>query len=426
MQLWNSSGAWLDPSGKYQINYKAILAWIKSSPCPFPSQLCAGNVLYYSSIPTDVPASAYTWTNANSAITDADQRFWKEYIDYVIGVWRDPEGDVVHPGSPACSYGPDFTAGSGRTPMMSGPDSSYKPGYPAFVAPSDNPKRPRHRLWFGPMTMVQFISDTGIMPGTVHDISLVAAKLGVAGALQDIQINHPNDLVSMVLFSRPPYSGEPDEVGRFGQPQVSLSMDYTKLINGLWYPPNSSTSDVRPWDPNGLQTPSAHGDYDANTGSDYAFMLAYNQFSSNSSLAAAGMGGLGAQRAQKIVIFETDGMANQASSHPFTNSGAYKSYYSIGNMGSCNSSSADPATAAQNVATNICALDTASAPGFAQPQRPVQIHCIAFGAVFEPTASGSEQSNAVSFLQCSPRLAVPRSPRRQVIPITAINGASAH
>ena len=35
----------------------------------------------------------------------------------------------------------------------------------------------------------------------------------------------------------------------------------------------------------------------------------------------------------------------------------------------------------------------------AQPQRPVEIHCIAFGAVFEPTASGSEQANAIAFLQ---------------------------
>ena len=62
-------------------------------------------------------------------------------------------------------------------------------------------------------------------------------------------------------------------------------------------------------------------------------------------------------------------------------------------------SGTDPATSCENVATKICALDTASPPGYAQPQRPVEIHCIAFGAIFESTASGSEQANAISFLQ---------------------------
>ena len=49
----------------------------------------------------------------------------------------------------------------------------------------------------------------------------------------------------------------------------------------------------------------------------------------------------------------------------------------------------------------ICALDTdgGSPPGYAQPRKPVLVHCIAFGAIFEPSASGSEQTNAVAFLQ---------------------------
>ena len=176
---------------------------------------------------------------------------------------------------------------------MSGPDASYKSGYPAFIGINDNPNRPRHRFWFGPMTMIQYMSDTGIIPGTTHDISMVAAKLGIAGALQDIQINHPNDLVSLCMFARPHYSGEPSEVSDFNIAQVPLTNNYTNLINALWYPPGSSTSDVRPWDPNGMMTPRAHGDYDANTATDYGFMLAYNQFSGNQSLVATGDGGLG-------------------------------------------------------------------------------------------------------------------------------------
>ena len=395
LSLWDSSGNSLDPSGNYRINYKAILAWIKASPTIFPSQLRAGKVLYYSAIPTDVPASAYDHTQLNSAITNADQRFWKEYIDYVVGVWRDPLGNIQHPGSPACSYGPDFAAGGGRTPTITGPDGGSSP----FIAVNDNPERPRHRLWFGPMTMIQYMSDTSLLPGTAHDISMVAAKLGIAGALQDVQINHPNDLVSLIMFSRPHYSGEPNEVGQFSIPQVPMTKDSTALTKALWYPPNSSTGDVRPWDANGMQTPRAHGDYNANTATDYGFMLAYDQLSSNPALVSSGVGGLGRKGAQKIVILETDGMANQASSATFTNAGAYQSYYSVGPFGTPTASGASPSTSCQTVAQNICALDTASPPGYAQPQRPVEIDCIAFGAIFESTASGSEQASAISFLQ---------------------------
>lgn len=395
LSLWTSGGAWNDPSGNYRINYKAILAWIKSGPNPFPSQLRAGKVLYYSSIPTDVPASAYDHTQSNTSITNADQRFWKEYIDYVVGVWRDPMGNIQHPGNPSCSYGPDFTAGTGRTPTITGPDGGTSP----FVGANDNPKRPRHRLWFGPMTMIQYLSDTGLLPGTAHDVSMVAAKLGIHGALQDVKINHPNDLVSLIMFSRPHYSGEPNEVGQFSIPQVPLTRDVDKLTNSLWYPPNTSTSDVRPWDANGMQTPRAHGDYNGNTATDYGFMLAYNQLSSNPALVSSGVGGLGRKGAHKIVILETDGMANQASSASFVNGGAYQSYYAVGPFGNATTSGTAPATSCINVAQRICALDTASTPGYAQPQRPVEIDCIAFGAIFESTASGSEQANAISFLQ---------------------------
>src|SRR5207245_1285116 len=133
-----------DPPGNYQINYKAILAWIKANcvqatttdPKPFPPLMRAGNILYYDSIPDDVPASAYDHTQPNNAITDANTRFWKEYIDFTLGVWRDPYGVVQRPigqdggaGGPskgsACSFGPDFVAGTGQSGQdvhISGPD----------------------------------------------------------------------------------------------------------------------------------------------------------------------------------------------------------------------------------------------------------------------------------------------------------------
>src|SRR5262249_44049480 len=156
----------------------------------------------------------------NSQITDPTQRFWKEYIDYVLGVWRDPFGRVSRPGNPACSYGPDFAWGAVK---VSPPVSGYTQAPTTRVHPQDNPLRPRHRFWFGPMALVQYLSDTGLLPGTAHDISMIAAKLGIQGALLDIQNNHPNDLVSMILFNRPHYAGEPPEVSSFSQAQFSLS-----------------------------------------------------------------------------------------------------------------------------------------------------------------------------------------------------------
>ena len=47
--LWEfSNGNWLQPSGNYIINYKAILSWLSNTGAnPFPAQLRSGNILYY-------------------------------------------------------------------------------------------------------------------------------------------------------------------------------------------------------------------------------------------------------------------------------------------------------------------------------------------------------------------------------------------
>jgi hypothetical protein len=150
--------------------------------------------------------------------------------------------------------------------------------------PQDNPMRPRHRFWFGPMTMLQYIADTGINPGTAHDISTYTAKLGIAGALQNMIDNHPNDMVSLALFSRPQYSNDPAGIGTFNNALITLSRNYTGALDSLRFPPNSSSADVRPWDSNGVLTPRAYGDFTSNTATSYGFMLAYNQFSGSTTL----------------------------------------------------------------------------------------------------------------------------------------------
>ncbi len=431
-KLWTSSGLWNgSPPGNYVINYKAILAWIKANcvqssptdPKPFPPLLRAGRIQYYNNIPTDVPSQAYDHTQKNNSIpwTDQSQRFWKEYIDYVIGVWRDPYGNVQNPPQPAASIGGDFTCGSatgGNGVSISGPDGTQGGLYPSgYIAPTDNPKRPRHRFWFGPLTMIQFMSDTGLNPGTAKDISMSVAKLGINGALVDIQNNHPNDLVSMILFSRPQYSNDPAGTGSFNNVQYALSRDYQNMINSLWYPPNSSTADVLPWDANGLQTPRAHADYNANTATSYGFMLAYNQMSSNPALSSTIVngqpaGGLGRKGAQRILILETDGMANEDSVvvNGFANNGPNQSYYHILPGDTVNGAGFSQDALLQ-VVQAICNLadgtpgttpgysNNPGYPGYATSAKPVLIHTLAFGVVFEPDAGGSEAASAVSLLQ---------------------------
>jgi hypothetical protein len=219
------------------------------------------------------------------------------------------------------------------------------------------------------------------------------------GAFTDIQNNHPNDLVSLILFARPAYSGDPSTTASFSQPQVVSTNNYTDLIDSLWYPPNSGSSDVRPWDPNGLQTPRAHGDYDSNTATSYGLRLAYNQLSSASALQTVGIGGMGRKGAQKLVVLETDGMANVASTVNFVNGGAYNSYYATAPLGTSSVSGASPDTDAINVATQICAQTTANPPGYSTVRYPTTIECIVFGAIFEAGSSGPYESDAVGLMQ---------------------------
>lgn len=429
--LWSGNGTdgnggdWRNPLGdatyRYVINYKAILAWIKESPNPFPSQLRSGRITYYTSIPDDVPQSAYDHGQPNSNITNQNQRFWKEYIDYVIGVWRSPFNAIQTPGNPSCSYGPDYSWGTVR---ISAPVTGYATSPSTRMFARDNPKRPRHRFWFGPLTLVQFISDTGKMPGTAHDISMFPAKLGISAALEDIRNNHPNDLVSMILFNRPTYNDDPAGVGAFAQAQYNLSRDYTGMINSLWYPPNSAVNDIRPWDPEGSQVPRSYGDFTSNTATMHGLLVAYNQYSGAQILRDNQCGGWGRKGAQRIVILETDGMFNVGDNvvGGFANNGPYQSYYRILPGDTVNSAAANR-NALLAVAQAITNKDDGQSlynnqqppnwpaaswtwpgqqnnyPGYSTPRKPVVIHTLAFGAVMEPTASGTEPDNVRTLLK---------------------------
>jgi Putative Flp pilus-assembly TadE/G-like len=88
--FWSSGGAWNNQnpgsSAAYMINYNAILSWLTSGPQTLPASLCSGHVLYYSAIPTTISTSQSTGVISSGA--SADQAFWKDYIDYVLGAGR--------------------------------------------------------------------------------------------------------------------------------------------------------------------------------------------------------------------------------------------------------------------------------------------------------------------------------------------------
>lgn len=411
--LWDSSGNWLSPSASnYTINYTAILNFIKNvGPNPFPSQLESGRIVYYTSIPSSISTASFP-------PADLNQRFWKDYIDYVLGVVQTGSSSwsVITDGNTGLTgYGYDFAYGTTQIT----PQSSLSGNPIPYMNYKDNPLRPRTHFWFGPLTMIDFLGNYNMWyqinpscsrfcwwPGTCHEAPMYACKLGIRAAMTDISNNHPNDLVSMIMFSTPQASI--GDGGRFNGPRVGLSRNYTNMQDSLWYPPatvGNSAATVTPYDSNNLEVPRAMG------GTCYAMglMQAFNQFSGNSSLltynpgAATGdAGGSGRKGAQKIIIFETDGAPNTTASAALNNQGPYNSYYSIrwnsaspgaselpNGINGYNDNDSTVTTQIFNLCTQICALDTASPPGYSTPSKKALIHCIAFGPVIAPGAPSS-------------------------------------
>jgi hypothetical protein len=423
--LWDSSGNWKDPkSGSYTVNYNAILQWLQNTgPNPFPSRLQSGRIVYYTQIPNTIDTSTFP-------PTDLNQRFWKDYIDYVLGlVQQDSSNYEVINGFDnynygqavgLAGYGGDFSWGTVQ--IRSKPSGQY-------MDYKDNPKRPRLHFWFGPMTMVDFLGNYNLWydvspscsrfcwwPGTCHESPLYACKLGIQAAIKDIKNNHPNDYVSLIMFSVPSDSAG-SEGTRFNRVRAPLGRNYQRMLDSLWYPistiENPGTT-ITPYDyANNIEVPRAMG----GTNFSMPLMLAYNQFSANSTLAnynpapapPGDAGGLGRKGAQKVIILETDGLPNDTANASLQNNGAYNSYYKVrynsSNPGSSEFPTTngygdnDPTVTSQifTICRQICALDTASPPGYSTTRKPVLIHCIGFGPCYDPGAP--ERAGALATLQ---------------------------
>ena len=183
----------------------------------------------------------------------------------------------------------------------------------------------------------------------------------------------------------------------------------------LWYPPatvGNPNATVTPYDANNVEVPRAFG----STCYSYPLMLAYNQFSGNTTLQTyssgqqtGDAGGMGRKGAQKTIIFETDGAPNTTASAGFTSLGPYNSYYNIrynySNPGgseyptNVNSRGDLDATVTNQILTicnQLCAPDTAGVPGYSSGSKKVKLHCIGFGPYFAP--GSGQAAAATSFL----------------------------
>ena len=318
----------------YSINYTAILNWIQNTgPNPFPSTMRSGRIVYYTSIPTTIDTGS--WPPA-----DLNQRFWKDYIDYCLGLIQlsSNSWEVINNGNTGeGGYGTDYTWGTTKIT----PQSSLKGSPAPYMYYGDNPLRPKLHFWFGPLSMVDCLGNYNVWydlnpycsrfcwwPGTCHESPTYECKLGIAAALSDIQTNHPNDFVSLMMFSVPQSSSTDTSGTRFNRVRVGLSQNYSNMQDSLWYPPatvGNSSATVTPYDSDNIEVPRATG------GTCYSMplMQAYNQFSANTTLQtyntsqpAGDAGGNGRKGAQKIIIFETDGAPNTTASASFLEQGS--------------------------------------------------------------------------------------------------------
>jgi Flp pilus assembly protein TadG len=412
-KLFNASGSLNLPGATtYTIKYNEILRWITQSANPFPTQMRAGRIKYYGSIPTAITG---TWPSYGST----DQRFWVEFIDYALG-FRQTAAGVYQDISAMVGYGSDFSWG---TVSRTAP-----PGSPTqYMSYTDNPRRPRLRCWFGPLAMVDYLQNYNMevqvsnyffmQPGDSYEAPLYTGKQAYLAAVNTMQANHPNDWFALACYSRPRSSSA--AAGRLNCVSSPLGTNYDYARSALLFPfstinadGSSNSTEVTPYDPdpvtglipsaNFRDTPRADGE----TCFAMGLMLAYNQFAVTKTTDATlrsyvtanpitfptGMaGGMGRKGAQKVVIFETDGLANTSATATLVNGsgGGYK-YYQIRYDMNNPVTSEYPAVTVSYI-NNPAVLDQVYSlvdqlkNDYGSTRNPFRLYAIGFGPVFTGT-----------------------------------------
>lgn len=420
--FWGTNGRWKrqqhGSSANYIVNYDQVLKWIKRGPQTLPASLRSGRVVYYDAIPDTIPINQSTGYISNSA--SADQRFWKDYIDFVLGAGRYSDAESLNgantansntrTGSTLAYNNPSTTVLTPRiTPratLVAAAGSNPVP----YMRYDDTPIHPRLQFWFGPQSMLGFfVKRYNWMPGTCFEAPCWQLKVGIKSAIDDIKNNHPNDMASLIFFSGS---------GNYNVPRVSMGKEYTKMQNALFYPfpllNNLSviTSSMRPFNnvgpddysPSGVQdnTDSKIPNGARETCPEMALKLAYNEFGHASTGTQTYTGRRGAA---KVVIFETDGVPNVHCDGALAQTGTGgpgEWYYNgIGNPVWDDVSTqlnAPPKNSARAVVRQIVALETTNPPGYSTARQPARVHAIAFGELFEPSTPSAMKPAALRFL----------------------------
>ena len=385
----NPSAGLSDTPGYYQLNYKAIIAWIKSGPTTLPTNVRGGRLLYYSAFPDDVTELA--------AGDTSDKRFLRAYIHYVMGV---DQFDAVNAplqtwtyNSPAMLAGVESrnpygtlsaTDGAGFTPTGK-MTANRKP----YMASTDNPNRPRAHFWFGPLSMLMFMNRAGEnrpwWSGTTHQSQCWQLKASINSVLDDVRKNHPNDYCGLAFFANR---------SNFNVPLVPMGQDWFSLKNSLFFRKDTvaalkldanSSLEHRPYTASMAndtsQIPSASGSTDPNSG----LAVGFNLLSTSTSLASADYGAYARKGAAKIVIFETDGIPNTTGSWTLTGSGVDTRYQNSGTAESWGGDASLNANANAGVAiVNRIVAQTSATPfaGYSTPNTPARVYGIGFGYLF--------------------------------------------
>lgn len=443
---------------QFSVNYSAILQWIQNTdsngnslawtgmsapPNPFPTQMRAGRIKYYGTIPTQITGNSPSYGNT-------DQRFWKETIDYILGIYQGNDisgvfnqNDNWYTG--AAGYGEDFTWGNTQ---ISGPPTSGS-GPAQYMSYTDNPARGRLRFWFGPLMMVDYLANCNLYesgigysfmdPGDGYVAPNYSGKQAFLGAVSTMQTNHPNDWFTLAFYNQP--RGQATDYYSFNCVSCPLGTNYSYASSSLLFPFSTinangscNNTEVTPYDSdpvtgnvpsaNFMDVPRANGDTCFSMG----LMLAYNQFittptsdtnlrtfvSSNPINFPTGMaGGLGRKGAQKVVIFETDGMPNcgaTASLQPLNGTGyspshyynirydmnnPYGSQYPSTNTGIGLNSSAVVSQITGIIQQMGGTANTGGGGDFGTSRNPFRLYAIGFGPVF----SGVDANQATATLK---------------------------
>ena len=356
--------------GDWKPNYQAIVQWIKNDgPNPFPSSLQCGRVRYYTLIPDTFPAYG----------GDYNQRFWRRYIDFVLATGGNQAGPWYLRNNTAAEtgFGADFDwGGASISPKPAGRYMDY----------GDNPRRPKLHYWFGPLSMIDYIERFYGLPGACHEAQLWQAKAGIQSTLRDVEINHPNDRLAFATFS---------SFDLHQRTKVALGNDFDRLRDALWYPASTLVSKTPVWFEDAMEdgAPRAFGGTAASMGLVHAF----NQFSSDTALQSRTtppglFGGRGRRGAQKLVILMSDGIPNQYVDGALVSQSDGQSYYDSWNGGDGNGPNS-----AVTVVEQMNRHEDAG--GFATPSRPVRVHAIAFGDIFEANAFNANSQAALDFMR---------------------------